>query len=188
MTHDGRWKLDGRPVPPFVLGKRELKITHYESGAPWDYPVSLRILPRKDIAIVTAVDRRRTTDGGPAYKKFMCYSSADRQIVTAYLACSFSGKVKVEAWQPEKKSLLENIDFEHVDITQDVKQDRDNNTKLVARHLERIAGRETITDGLRELAEKCYFDMLWNVPESYGIYGGDVPEIPENWRQEIAAT
>ena len=175
------WKIDGKtPIPPFVMargdkkGTHELRIAHHESGAPWDFPVRLELLERNSsVALITATDRRGFTDNSPCYK-YTCYSFDDRQrIITSYLIYSITGPVIVEAWNEEKKGLLENIDLEHFDINPDNSPER-----LIARHLERIAGRNTVTEGLRDSAEKTYFDILYNIKEFYGLYSGSVPEIP----------
>ena len=175
------WKIDGRTaIPPFVMargdkeGTHELRIAHGESGTPWDFPVRLEVLEKNpSVALVTATDRRGFTDNSQCYK-FMCYSFDDRQrIITSYLVYSITGPVIVKAWDDEKKSLLENVDMEHFDIHLDKSPER-----LIARHLERIAGRNTITECLRDSAEKTYFDILWNISQFYGLYSGSVPEIP----------
>ena len=182
------WKIDGiTGTPPLVSGSEDgkhiLKIAHRESGVPWDFPITLNVLEQHpDVALIRAADRRGTTDGSPPYKKFLCYSfDGSRQLVTAYLIHTFSGPVVVGAWDSEKRGLLENVDMEHIDITPDRVPDR-----VVARHLERIAGRTLVRDGLRDMAEKCYFDMLWNVPPLYGIYNGSVPEIPTDEEKRLA--
>ena len=176
------WKIDEKTaVPPFIMvageekGTHELNIIHGESGAPWDFPVTLSILKRNpNVALISATDRRGTTDGSLPYKKLMCYSfGGERQIITTYQVYTFTGPVVVKAWRPENRELLRNIDMEHLDITPDRTPER-----LIERHLKRIAGRNMVVDGLGEMAEKTYFDMLWNVSSAYLIYTGSVPELP----------
>ncbi len=142
---------------------------------PWDFPVTLDILKRNpNIALISAVDRRGTTDGSPNYNKFTCYSfTEEKQIITTYQVYTFTGPVIVRAWKPEKVRLLENIDMEHFDITPNRTPER-----LIARHLERIPGKSTISEGLRDMAEKAYFDMLQGVNPHYCMYQGLVPELP----------
>ncbi len=174
------WKIDGKtPITPFVIAKNngahELNSSHTEGSIPWDYPVTLDILEKNpNVALIKAVDRRGTTDGSPAYNRFMCYSAIEgKQIITTYQIYTFTGPVIVRAWKPEKIKLLEDIDMEHFDITPDRTPER-----IIARHLERITGKNTLVDGLRDMAEKTYFDMLWNINQFYGIYNGSVPELP----------
>ena len=175
------WKIDGGKIPSFVVEKGEdsshqLKIPHHESGAPWNGQVTLEVLAaHPNVALITAVDRRGTTDGSPPYKSFLCYSfckSKSKQIITSYLIYTFSGPVIVKAWDNEKKGLLENINMFHLDIT----PDRVPN-KVIQKHLERINKLKCVGQGLKKRAEKTYFDMLWNVPEFYCLYEGNVSEF-----------
>ena len=74
----------------------------------------------------------------------------------------------------------------YYDITGDVKNDRDNNLGLIARHLERIDGRNVaVGEGVKELAGQTYLDILWGVPSHYGIYGGKVSEYPVDWKKDF---
>lgn len=174
------WKIDGKTaIPPFVMargdevGTHELRIAHHESGTPWDFPVTLDVMSEyPNIVLINAVDRGGL-DNKPA-SKYLCYSCNDRnRIITASLFYKFVGPVIVKAWSEEKRGLLENIDFEHFGILSE-----NNPQTLIDRHLERIAGRSVVTDGIRDSAERTYFDMLWNIREFYGIYGGPIPELP----------
>lgn len=176
------WKIDRTTqLPPFIIspGKREgtheLKVAHLESGIPHDFPISLNLLEgNSSVALISARDRRKTTDDSPNYNRFMCYSLGDgKQIVTTYQIYTFTGPVAVQAWKPEMRELLENVDMEHFDITPDRTPER-----LVKRHLERIAGKDLVLDNLRNRAEKAYFDMLWNISSAYLMYNGSIPEFP----------
>jgi hypothetical protein len=163
-----KWEInEGRRVPSFMFTiyerdkrKRELKYVNPEWGYPKDR-ISLEILrDYPDVALFSAVDGRGTNDGSPAYNKFICYSfDGKSQIMTTYQAYLFNGSVVVEAWDEKKKHLLENIDMFSIDITPDRVPD-----KVIGKHLERIAGKECIAEGLRGMAEKTFFDMLWNIP------------------------
>jgi len=140
--------------------KRELRYVNPEWGYPNDkvFLNIVRGIPK--IALITTVDGRGTTDGSPPYKKFICYSFTEgKQLMTAYQAYLYNGSVVVEAWDEKKKHLLENIDMFHVDITPERVP-----AKVVRKHLERIAGRQCVVEGLRDKAEKAFFDMSWNVP------------------------
>jgi len=163
------WKLDGGKVPAFcsVKGKNEgehvLNCVNTEWGDhAWDTEVGLgMVIGHPEIALIGAVDGRGTTDGSPAYRKFLAYSfTGERDLFTAYLAYTFSGKMKVETWDKEKRASLrlDLVDFEHFDIT----PDRTPN-KLIAKHLERIQEIKCVREGVAERAEKRFFDMLWNV-------------------------
>lgn len=173
----GYWKIDGKtPTPGLMLGKlcdgrSELRIPHLESGAPDDDPVTLDVLvDNPGVALITAVDGRGTRDGSPAYSKFICHSFSkgeNQHITTAYLIYLVDGPVWVHAWDDAKKSLLEKIDMLHVNVTPDRTPER-----VIQKHLERVKGKELLTEGLRDLAEKIYFDMIWNVPVHYCIWTG----------------
>jgi len=163
-----KWEIDeGTDVPGFAFaiyekngGKRVLERVNSEWGYPEDR-ISLEILrDYPDVALFSAVDGRGTNDGSPACKKFICYSfDGKSQIMTTYQAYLFNGSVVVEAGDEKKKHLLENIDMFSIDITPDRVPD-----KVIGKHLERIAGKECIAEGLRGIAEKTFFDMLWNIP------------------------
>ncbi len=161
------WKIDkDTEVSSFMFAvwdknkrKRELRYVNPKWGYP-DDKVSLNVLKDyPEIALITSIDGKGTTDRSPPYKKFICYSFAERkQLMTAYQAYLYNGPVVVEAWANDKKHLLENIDMFHVDITPDRVP-----AKVIKKHLERIAGKECIIEDLRAKAEKAFFDMLWNV-------------------------
>ncbi|MBR9701406.1 hypothetical protein GOV13_00625 [Candidatus Pacearchaeota archaeon] len=161
------WKINGdTEVQGFALtkydkdsDKRLLRAINSEWGYP-DDKVSLDIVPAiPEIALIWAVDGRGTTDGSPPFKKFICYSFAEeKQLMTTYQAYLYNGPVVVEAWDEKKKRLLENVDMEHIDITPDRVP-----AKVVRKHFERIAGKQCVVEGLRDKAEKAFFDMLWNV-------------------------
>lgn len=154
------YKIDGeRTFPSFIVSGEKLKYLNPEWGYENDGPFTLE-LPDPRVALIGAEDGRGTTDGSPSFMKFLAISqSPEKRIITAYLVYTFNGPVKVEAWNPEKRGLLEDIDMEHYDITPDRTPDR-----LLERHYERISHENgIITENLGELAQKTFFDMLWNV-------------------------
>ena len=117
-------KIDGKTAIPRLMhiadgDKRILTYENPEWGLPHDFPVNLELVQyHPEIALITAIDGRGTNDGSPPYKKFMCYSfskSENSQILTTYLAYTYTGPVIVKTWDEEKKSLLENISMFHVD-------------------------------------------------------------------------
>ena len=161
------WKIDGKTGIPCLMhvadgDKRVLAYEKLEWGNPNDFPVTLELVQcHPEIALITTVDGRGTTDGSPPYNKFICYSfskSENSQILTTYLAYTYTGPVIVKAWDDEKKSLLENISMFHVNITQ-----KRTPEIVIQKHLERIRGEQLEIKGLKEMAEKAFFDMLWNV-------------------------
>ena len=162
------WEIiNGETKVPFFVhtiyekddSKRLLRYINPEWGYTRDI-LSLEVLrDHPNVVLISAIDGRGTIDGSPAFNKFICYSNdRSKQIMTTYQAYLFNGEVVVEAWDSEKESLLENIDMFHVDITPDRTPG-----KVIQKHLERIAGKPCITKGLRDKAEKAFFDMLWNV-------------------------
>ena len=161
--------------PPFIISERELKIVHMESGAPRDSPVTLEVMAEyPSVAVITSGDRRGTTDGSPNYQKFFCYSFDGSHVVTTYQVYTFTDKVDVF-----RDGLSADVEMEHYDITDDVQEDRSNNSRLIERHLERIEGRDVlIGDELRDKAREAYLEILWGVPSYHCIYQGSVPELP----------
>ncbi|MBI2124226.1 hypothetical protein HYT92_00375 [Candidatus Pacearchaeota archaeon] len=158
-----------RKVPGFVLrklrnGRRELNYQNIEYGIPDDL-VSLALVDKHpEIALISAIDGRGTTDGSPPYNKFLYYSfCGDKHIITAYLAYLTNGLIVTRAWKPEMANLLKDVSMFHVNITEDVAYDRSNNKRLLQKHLERISEKKCEKEGLLHRAEKIYFDMLWNV-------------------------
>ncbi len=145
--------------PAFLLSNHELRYLNPELGYKNDGPFILE-LPDSRIALISADDGRGTIDGSPNYRKFLALSKTpERRIITAYLAYKYTGPVKVEAWKPELKGLLADVEMEHYDITPDRVPDR-----LLNRHLERIAHEGAlVTEGLIDIAQQTFFDMLWNV-------------------------
>ena len=153
-------RLEGSDLPPLILTLKGLRYLNPEHGYSDDGPFTLE-LPYPHVALISADDRRGTRDGSPPYRKFHALSQApvERTIITSYLVYTCTRKVKVESWNPEKVALLEGIDMEHYDITPDKAPDR-----LLKRHLERIAGESSlVVDNLRAIAEKTFFDILWNI-------------------------
>jgi hypothetical protein len=176
-------KMDLGAHHPFIHEaegeKRVLTIAHPESGAPWDYPVSLEILAEhRDVALISMTDRRGMTDGSPNPNKYICCSLADgKRILTSYLVYTFNGPVVVNALKPELRDLFADVEMEHVDVNFDRTPRR-----VIVRHLERIKGtksRITENQGLTEITRKVYEDMLNHVPLHYCIYNGLVSELPE---------
>ncbi len=169
MTDYSSWKIDGKAYfPGFALrafhdGTRELNRLSTELVIPNDFQVTLDILERPDVALISALDRRGTEDDVPPLPRFLCYSFSTRDnkhIFTASLVYPYAGPVLVNALGDAKKGLLENIDMYHIASHPEFPSPG----RVVYKHLERIAGKELQTEGLRELAEKTYFEMLWNVP------------------------
>lgn len=155
-------KIDGRPLPRFMMyvtssGRDELRTPSKELALPYDVSTKLRALRKyPGVALISSID------GGLGHKKFLCYSflqDEEKHIMTAYMAYMFSGPVIVRAWDTKKKSLLENIDMYHIDISPARTPE-----KVIQKHLQRVKGKKLQTKGLRDLAEKTYFDMLRNVP------------------------
>ena len=144
---------------PFILSNHELRYLNPEWGYKNDGPFKLEI-PDPRVALISGEDGRGTTDGSPNYRKFLAISKTqEKRIVTSYFVYLYTGAVKVEAWKPELKNLLKDIEMEHYDITPDRFPDR-----LLVKHLERIASEKNlVTDNLISIAQQTFFDMLWNV-------------------------
>ncbi len=184
MTDYSSWKIDGKAYfPGFALrafhdGTRELNRLSTEIVIPNDFQVTLEVLERPDIALISALDSRGTKDDVPPHPRFLCYSFSTRDnkhIFTASLVYSYEGPVLINALDDAKKGLLENIDMYHLApdsfnplaamiIASHPGFPNMSSGMVIYKHLERIAGKELQTEGLRELAEKTYFEMLWNVP------------------------
>jgi len=169
---DSSWKIDGKTtVPGFVFrkfddGSCELqRLNTIEWDIPDDTFLGLDIVPAyPEIALITSLDGRIKKDAYPDYKcrKFLYYSFSkgdNTPIITTYQIYLRDGPVLVYPWDDEKKGLLGRIDMYHVNMGGDKTPN-----KVLVKHLERIMGKQLLTDGLRELAEKTYFDILWNVP------------------------
>jgi len=152
-------EIDGLTFPAFILSEHKLRYRNLEWDEPQDGPFTLE-LPNPCVALISADDGRGTTDGSPNYRKFLAISQTQgRRVITAYLAYTYTGPVEVKAWKPELKDLLADIDMEHFDITPDRVPDR-----LLERHQERISGKtDLVREGLRDLAQQTFHDMLWNV-------------------------
>ncbi len=156
MAHE----INGRSTyPPFIVAGDELRYLNPEWGYLNDGPFTLE-LPDPRVALISADDNRGTTDGSPNFRKYLAISKTpSSRIITSYLSYVFTGPVSVGAWKPELKGLLRDIQMEHFDITPDRTPER-----LLARHSERIANESgLVTEGLREIAQQTFFDMLWNV-------------------------
>ena len=153
--------IDGESTfPPLIMNSdHELRFLNPEHGYADDGPFTLE-LPRPDVALISARDARKYKEGCQPAMKFLAMSmKPGKKIVTAYLAYRYNGPVEVSAWADDKKGLLSVVDMEHVDI--DLAQTPE---RLLERHYEKIVEEEgLITEGLREEAEKTFFDMLWNV-------------------------
>ena len=154
--------IDGEKTwPAFILIDHELRFLNPEWGYPNDGPFTLELLERDPrIALISGDDGRGTTNGSPCYRKFLAVSKVgDKRVVTAYLAYTYDGPVKVEAWNEKKKPLLRDVEMFHVDITPDRVHDR-----LIERHLRRLTTEgEVAVENLKELAQRTFFEMLWNV-------------------------
>ncbi len=161
-------KLDGKTsFPSFVLmnigGKRELRRINFEWGLPfYDRSVTLGIIKEQpEIALITALPGEALVRKG--YTKFLCYSfSEGKHMITTNQAYLYEGHLLLHPLDDSKKDLLEKIDIYHVGshpTTPDKTSER-----VVAKHLERVMGKGLQTGGLREMAERAYFDMLWNIP------------------------
>ena len=158
------WKIDGKTeIPGLVLrGDNKLYYPNPERGIPNDFPVTLETLKEHPgVALITAVDGRGTINGSPSYNKFLCYSfDAQKHLVTTYLAYIYTGPVTVRMWDRKKKREVETVNMFHLDITPDRIPDR-----VIQEHLRRISGCSCLVEGLIDLAEKCYSDMLLNAPQ-----------------------
>lgn len=166
---DSYWKIDGRDLPGMIVSNSVLKIYHHEGGFSDDTEVSLDLLEdHPEVALFSSVDGVKCNEGSPNFPKYVCFSFEDKkQILTSYFVRTFDGPVTVEAWDEEKKHLLENVDMHHVDVTNSRSPDR-----VIQEHLKRIHGRNCLRQGVRDLAETTYFDMLWNVTEFRALYRG----------------
>ncbi len=133
-----------------------------EWGDPKDPKVTLEVLKsHPEIALISAV-HGQAVEEDPPYMKFMCYFfclDEDKQIITSYQGYDYTGPVIVEAWKKEKKSLLSNIDMFHVKTG-----GRKTPYFVISKHLSRINRRNCQIEGLKNMANKAFFDMLWNVP------------------------
>ena len=152
-------RIDGvKTFPGFALCAHRLHYVNPEWGYADDGPFTLELVTPQ-VALISGDDGRGTSDGSPCYRKFLAFSKTpDKRIITAYLAYIYTGPVGVRTWKPELRGLLKDIDMEHYNITPDRVPDR-----LLAKHRERTNGQVLVQEGLRELAEKTFFDMLWNV-------------------------
>ena len=161
------WKIDKKTKLPRLMhiaegNKRILAYENPEWGHPHDYNADLRLIDlHPEIALISMVDGRGTTDWCPFYNKFICYSfckQENSQILTTYLAYTYTGPVEVRPWDKDKEFLLENISMFHVDITPDRTPE-----KVIQKHLERISGKSLEIKEIRKMAEEAFFDMAWNI-------------------------
>lgn len=158
-------KIDGiKTYPGFVMIDHKLRYLNPEWEPKDDGPFTIE-LPYDNVALIGGDDGRRTKPSCPTnYRKFLAISKIpDRRVITTYLVYKYNGPVVVEAWDEEKKTLLADINMEHYDLEGDEIPKRDP-TRLLKRHLERISNEsDLMTFGLKDVAEKTFFQMLWNV-------------------------
>jgi len=139
--------------PPLVISERSERERElqYFNAREWCRPLETLSfeLEASGVALITA----KFADPIRAPKKFLYSSAGDRQIITATMGYIFNGPVRVETWKPSLRWLLSTIDFEHINSSLPLQQ----------RHFERIEGKEIEDNETVPLAQRAYFDMLWNV-------------------------
>ena len=75
------WRIEGNKIPSLcsIKGEKGEHILHAVNTEwgdwAWDINVTLSsLVGHPEVALISAVDGRGTTDGSPAYRKFLAYS------------------------------------------------------------------------------------------------------------------